>query len=444
MKEQDSIRNGADEYSSAEFDQLTGAMNRFQFEQILRKLNDDAIHKKHEHALFQIDIDSFKVVNDVHGNAAGDALLCSITKIISNCIQNEDIIARLGNDEFGVIIKNCSYGKAHIIGNTIRESIKHYRVYNGKSKYGVTVSIGVAMINTQTPDYATLLRNADVACHVAKYPGDKVHIYHNNDRLIATYHEDMKWINTINHAFDNDLFEIYTQRIFPLSYNDATEKPILCEVLLRLKDQNGKIILPGKFLPIAARHNMASRIDYWVIRSVINILEKKYITKQCSKIMINLSGQSLGDEMILDYLMKRLAQVNFPTDSLCFEITEAETIKNFSSAINFINKVKNKFGCLFALDDFGSGFSSFKYIKELPVDIIKIDGSFVKDILTEPVSEIMIRSLNDIAKVTDKKTIAEWVESKEVLNALQKMEVDYAQGYFLGEPVPFCQFMEVA
>ncbi len=444
MKENDIIKYETDMSLSGDLDQLTGLMNRFQFEQKLKQLVEDTRSTRYEHALFQIDIDSFKVVNDVHGNAAGDALLCSITNIIGSCIQSEDLISRLGNDEFGVIIKHCSYGKAHLIGNTIRESIKHYRVSSNQNKYGVTVSIGVTMISSETPDYATVLRNAGVACYVAKYPGDKVHIYHHNDRLIATYHEDMKWINNINNAFDNDLFELYTQRIFPLSKNNEKDKSVLCEILLRLKDQDGNIILPGKFLPVAARHNMASRIDYWVIRTVINLLEQKTLSKHCSKIMINLSGQSLGDEMILDYLMERLERVEFPTESLCFEITEAETIKNFSSAINFINKVKNKYGCLFALDDFGSGFSSFKYIKELPVDIIKIDGSFVKDILTEPVSEIMIRSLNDIAKVTHKKTIAEWVESEEVFNTLQKLGVDYAQGYFLGEPVPFSEFTDAA
>lgn len=427
---------------SSDYDKLTGLLNRSEFEEKLKLIPEYSRTKNETHALCQIDIDAFKVINDVYGQASGDALLCSITELIENCIRSEDVLARIGNDEFGLIIKNCSLNNAVMVANNIRESIKNFRMSTDSNIYGVTVSIGVILINEANIKSNTIVKNVDIACHAAKQTGDKVHVYDGEDNLIATYHQDMKWVNKINNGIDNDHFDLFAQQILPLTASEMMSKPIVCEILLRMFDKDGNEISPDKFLPVAATHNLASRIDLMVIDKAINYLQSNLdIAKKTSMIMINLSGQSLGDEKILNFLNDKLADVDFSTEILCFEITEAETIKNLSAAINFINFIRNKFGCLFALDDFGAGFCSFKYIKELPVDIIKIDGSFVRDIHHDPISEIMIQALNDIAQVTDKKTIAEWVENKEVLDTLQDMGVDYGQGYFLDRPMPLDSFM---
>ena len=442
MKNSNTEKEVVDLVSVSEVDLLTGLLNRQQFEHHLHNLSNLTMQTNIEHALCHIDIDSFNAINDVHGQAAGDALLCSVTKLIQSCIRQQDVLGRLGGDEFGLIINGCNYDNAIRIANLIRESIKNFEISLGHEMFGVTASIGVAIVNSESEDFTAHMVHAGVACHTAKISGkDRVQVYQDTDRLINSYHDDMKWINKINAALDKNHFQLYAQAVKPIQ-DDVTENKCACEVLLRLKDKSNEIIAPGKLLAVATRHNMASRIDEWVIENTFIFLQKNVeFMNDHSMIMINLSGQSLGDEKILELIIEKLNDAQFPSSKLCFEITEAATIENLYAAVNFINTVKSKFGCLFALDDFGSGFSSFKYIKELPVDVIKIDGSFVKDMLNDPVSEIMIRSLNDIAQVTNKQTIAEWVEQRAVLDALQHIGVNYAQGFFLGEPLPLRDFV---
>lgn len=442
MLQNNTMENVVTPPSGAEHDQLTGLLYRSEFEMQLRRLSSGIRSQDEEYALCQIDIDSFKVINDVYGHSSGDALMCAISKVIQDCVRQEDIIGRLGNDEFGIIISHCNQRNATALANNIRNAISKLRMTVDKTVYGVTVSIGIQMINRDNTDAAENIRKVEIACHAAKQSGDKVQMYYDNHHLIASYHQDLHWVDRINNALEHDQFELYAQEILPLTASEIINKPVVCEILLRMQSQDGEIIAPGKFLPVAARHNMASRIDYFVINQVIDYLQSHLeLCKKCSMIMINLSGQSLGDEKILNHLFTLLKDVQFPTEVLCFEITESETIRNLSAAIHFIRVIQNHFGCRFALDDFGAGFSSFKYIKELPVDIIKIDGSFVRDIHNDRVSEIMMQSLNDIAQVTNKKTIAEWVECKEVLDTLQDMGVDYCQGYFIGKPAPLDGFM---
>jgi EAL domain-containing protein (putative c-di-GMP-specific phosphodiesterase class I) len=287
------------------------------------------------------------------------------------------------------------------------------------------------------------LQQVDVACFAAKRAGgDRVRVYQDNDKQISLQHDDMKWFDRINKALDKNQFCLYAQPIVPLAINENIKMKPACEILLRMKDKTGNIIIPDKFLPVAIRYNLASRVDSWVVKSAINCLSRfPEYTSQCSMVTINLTGQSIGDEEFLDNLISILKVANFETSLLCFEITETAAIDNLPVAIHFINTIKNNFSCLFALDDFGSGFASYKYIRELPVDIVKIDGEFVKNMTTDPVSEILIKSLNDIAQVCHKKTIAEWVEDKVVFDKLQAMGLDYAQGYYLGKPIPIDEYM---
>lgn len=424
-------------------DSLTGLINRSQFEHELKSLYISSSFDKQQHTFCYIDLDLFKVVNDLYGHDAGDSLICAISKIIKNHIHYNDTLARLGGDEFGLIIKHCNLERSEQIANLIRECIRSFRLKIENDVFGVSVSIGIVLINSETKNISDLMKQADIACFAAKRAGrDRIQIYRNDDKQITLEHDDMIWFNRINNALDNNQFCLFFQPIIALMSTELSKLPPACEILLRMKNENGEVILPGEFLPPAIRYGLASRIDRWVICSVFDYLDNhiEFIDKY-SIITINLSGQSLGNKELLDFLSSRLASIKYPKNTLCFEITETEAIENIAMAIEFITTLKDKFGCLFALDDFGSGFSSFQYIRELPVDIVKIDGSFVKDMDKDPFSKILVKALNDISQVCNKITVAEWVENKNTLDEIQALGVNYAQGNYLAKPVSIKEIM---
>lgn len=429
---------------SSELDELTGLLNRSGFEKQLSRVLESAVTEKSEHAFLYIDLDLFQVVNDVHGHAAGDGLLCGIADILRQYLRSNDCLARLGGDEFGMLFTNCDVVSAKHIAELLGAAIRSFKGESSPSIHRISASIGIAIINAETQNISELLKEVDVACYTAKGLGrDRVQVYQKNDKQISLKNEDMRWCSRINSALDRDGFCLYAQAIVPLGVSADAEKPLSCEILLRMEEEDGSVISPGEFLPPAVRYGLATRLDRWVITAVLNYLSSHLeAASRMSMVTINLSGQSVSDSDFLEFLVASLATAKFPTNTLCFEITETEAIENTGKALYFINKIKQDFGCLFALDDFGSGFSSYKYMKELPIDIVKIDGEFIRDMMADPASKILIQSLANIAQISNIKTIAEWIETEDMLCEVEAMGIDYGQGYYLGTPIPVEQYIE--
>jgi len=413
----------------ATHDSLTQLINRSEFEYQLQELLN---HGESEHALCYLDLDQFKIINDACGHLAGDDLLKSIAKLLKLKTRNSDMLARLGGDEFGVLMKDCPIDRATLTANNLQKLIADYQfIWKGK-KFQVGVSIGVVAINDTVGSLNEAMRRVDAACYMAKdYGRNRVHVYSVDDADIERHQGEMNWVGRIQEAIDQNKFSIYAQNI--TNIKDAHGSQSCCELLIRL-NENKKVILPGAFLPAAERFNLSTKIDKWVVSAAIDwIAMKQSIHNELAYCSINLSGLSLGDDEFLEFLMDKLSLSGIPCHVICFEITETAAVANLASAIHFIEQVKS-LGCSFSLDDFGSGVSSFGYLKNLPVDYVKIDGTFVKDIHDDPIDFAMVRSINEIAHVMGKKTIAEFVESKEILQKLNEIGVDYAQGYFIGKP----------
>lgn len=416
----------------ASHDFLTNLINRPEFENRLQDLLNAAKDSNAEHALCYIDLDQFKIINDECGHLAGDTLLKNISELLKGKIRKRDTLARLGGDEFAILMEDCTIKKALPIAESIRKLIIDYDFIWGNTKYNIGASIGVISIDSNSDSIIKLMSMVDSACYVAKDAGrNRVHVYKDNDAEITRHRGEIKWVNKIKHAIDKNKFCLYTQKI--IDVRDETSSKKIYEFLIRLKDDD-KIITPAQFLPSAERYNLSTQIDEWVVKNVFKWLAAK--KKQLNKIhycTINLSGLSIGNEVFLDYVLHRLEKSGLPGEKICFEITETTAIANLAKATYFINKL-NSHGCLFALDDFGSGVSSFGYLKNLPVDYIKIDGSFIVNIMNDPIDLAMTRSINDIAHVMGKKTVAEFVEDDQTLAMLKKIGVDYAQGYGIGKP----------
>ena len=416
----------------ASHDILTGLVNRRELENRLERALKSARAHETSYALCYLDLDQFKMVNDSCGHSAGDALLHQLGALLKSKIRWRDTLARLGDDEFGVLLESCSLDEAMETAEALRSAISEYKFMWDDRSFRLGVSIGVVPITADTEDVAGLLSAADSACAAAKEAGrNRIHSYQENDIDLMRRRREMQWAARINNAFDEDRFELFRQTILPLQ---TEEKGAHYEILLRMRDENGGIISPGLFIEAAERYGITPRIDRWVIRSAFRWLvseadERERLT-MCS---INLSGQSLGDEKFLPFVIDQFQMSGIDATKICFEITETAAIASYSKANRFINALK-ELGCMFALDDFGTGLSSFGYLKHFPVDFLKIDGSFVKEILHDPIDREMVRSINEIGHLTGKKTIAEFAENEEIITMLRGMGVDYAQGYGVSEP----------
>lgn len=429
---------------STEKDELTGLLNRSGFEKQLSRLLESAISGKLEHAFLYIDLDLFQIVNDVHGHNAGDQLLCGIADVLKQYLRHNDFLARLGGDEFGVLFSSCDIENARNVAELLRVAIRNFQGKLSSDVHRISASIGVVIINCETQSISELLREVDVACYTAKGLGrDRVQVYQTNDKMISLKNDDMQWCSRINSALDNDGYCLYAQPIVPLGLGADAEIPLACEILLRMENEDGSIVSPAEFIPTAVRYGLATRLDRWVVKAVLNYLDSHLeAASRLSLLTINLSGQSVCDKDFLEFLVTKLASVQFSTAILCFEITETEAIENTEEALFFINKIKRDFGCLFALDDFGSGFSSYKYMKELPIDIVKVDGEFIRDMMVDPASKILIQSLTNIAQISNIQTVAEWIETPEMLAEVETMGIDYGQGFYLGGPMPVETYIE--
>jgi diguanylate cyclase (GGDEF)-like protein/PAS domain S-box-containing protein len=419
----------------ASHDALTGLVNRREFEQRLGRVLATARIQKTQHALCYLDLDQFKVINDTCGHVAGDQLLRQLGGLLQAHVRKRDTLARLGGDEFGVLMEHCSLQQAKRVANVLRAAIEQYRYAWENKSFGIGVSIGLVPINETSESIAGVLRAADSACFAAKDGGrNRVYIYQENDMALAKRHGEMQWVARINRALEEDRLKLNYQPIVPVS--NGKPKGLHYELLIRMQDESGEMVPPGAFLPAAERYNLITKLDRWVVGAALRWFTQNPQHLECLHLCnINLSGQSIGEKEFLDFLIPQFEQAAVPAQKLCFEITETAAIANLISAANFIRALKAQ-GCRFALDDFGSGLSSFAYLKALPVDFIKIDGVFVKDIVDDPVDFTMVKAIQEIARVMGKQTIAEFVENQAILKKLRTIGVDYVQGYGIGRPQP--------
>ena len=419
----------------ATHDTLTGLYNRNYFDVKLTEMLLDARESGRQHALLYLDLDQFKVVNDTCGHVAGDELLRQVSQLLSSHIRTNDTLARLGGDEFDVQLLNCPAQVALRIANQTRQTIGNFRFCWDDKSFGIGVSIGLVEVNAQSDSVEQVLSDADTACYAAKDNGrNQVHVYRTHASEAAVRQSEMEWVTRIQSAIEQQRFRLFFQVIAPV-HDQGSSSHI--EILIRMIDIDGQIISPGAFIPAAERYNLMSAIDRWVIGKVFQLISDNLeaLIKSDYQFAINLSGHSLSGADTLDYICDQLTRHKIPKGMICFEITETAAISNLSSANHFIRTLKQQ-GCLFSLDDFGSGLSSFAYLKNLPVDYLKIDGSFVKDMATDLIDQAMVQSINQIGHVMNLKTIAEFVESDEILQCLKDIGVDYAQGYAIAKPTP--------
>ncbi|HEY8101297.1 MAG TPA: EAL domain-containing protein [Burkholderiaceae bacterium] len=427
----------------ASHDALTSLINRREFEIHLAGALATAKSEHDTHALLYMDLDQFKVINDTCGHNAGDALLQVLTKMLQEKMRDSDILARLGGDEFGVLLLNCPVEQAHYLADNLRTAVKDFRFVWDKHTFEIGVSIGLVAINADSKSMSELLIAADQACYIAKEQGrNRVHLYQESDLALARRHGEMLWVARLSEAMERNHFRLYKQPIVSLNGSSHRHE----EILIRIVNGNGELILPGAFIPAAERYDMMLQIDRWVIRKLchhirqqhgeMNLLRKDASTNALStSYSINLSGISLNDNSLHQYIAEQFQEFGVSPEHISFEITETAVIANMANAQLFMEKIK-KLGCRFALDDFGSGLSSFAYLKAFPVDYLKIDGLFVRDIATNAINRAMVSAINEVGHVMGIKTIAEYVENDDTLESVRNIGIDYAQGYAVGKLEP--------
>lgn len=429
------IENMSGEMSyQASHDMLTGLINRREFEARLESAISSVKQIKRSHTLCYMDLDEFKVVNDTCGHVAGDALLQDLAKHLESKIRYTDTIARLGGDEFGLLLPLCDITKAREIANSVREIIKEFQFVWDDKSFDIGVSIGLVEINENIMTVTDILKAADSACYVAKESGkNRIHIYQDDDEQLTQRLGDMHRAQSVQMALTNNRFVLFAQEI---RANYKAKVKWHGEFLVRMLDDDDQIIPPDKFIPAAERYHLMADIDKWVLNhafSFIQQLEKKYDgAVLCA---INLSGQSICDEGFLNYVVNKLKETDISANSICFEITETAAVANFIHAEKLLDTLK-AMGCSFSLDDFGSGLSSFGYLKKLDVDYLKIDGSFVKSMLGDDKDYALVKSIKQVGKEMGMKTIAEFVENEALQNKLIDLGVDFSQGYGIAKPVP--------
>lgn len=423
----------------ASHDLLTGLINRPQFEAILDSAIISARHDKVSHALFYMDLDDFKVVNDTCGHVAGDALLQNLAKYLKNQIRDADSLSRFGGDEFGLLLPSCDIEKAVQFAEELRRKVHNYQFAWDEKSFDIKVSIGVVEIDKSFESMTEILQAAHSACYVSKESGkNRVHVFQEDDTQLNRRLGDMNSAQDVQKSLVENRFVLFAQEI-----RANREDSILWhgEILIRMLGDDDELIFPDSFIPAAERYNLMIDIDKWVVNNAflaIQKLEAKFGTAVlCS---INLSGQSICDEGFLDYVVSKLGEIEISPRSVCFEITETAAISNFFYAEKLLDTLKGM-GCSFSLDDFGSGLSSFGYLRRLDVDYLKIDGSFVKSMLTDQKDYAMVKSIHQIGKEMGIKTIAEFVEDEALHKELAKLGVDYVQGYGIGKPAPLVSFL---
>lgn len=417
----------------AKHDSLTSLPNRINFEERAQELITEAFKDNGTHAMCFLDLDQFKLVNDTCGHAVGDELLCQITEELQEGLEGNDLLARLGGDEFGILLTNCSIEAATEKANMLCEKVKNYHFIRQEYSFDIGVSIGVVAINKESISVDQLMRCADLACYAAKEAGrNRVQTYYENDENLNNRKGEMSWVSGILRALKEDRIIIYSQKIGSVA---PDSQHMHHEILVRLIDSNGDIVSPGEFIPAAERYNLMTKLDLAVINRSFAALRNQYFSDLGKNgfISINLSGQSLSDPHFLLNVKFLMMQYRVDPTQICFEITESAAIANQILVQQFMVEMK-RIGIKFALDDFGTGLSSLTYLKQFPVDYLKIDGSFIKDIVSDPIDRTLVDAINKMAHTMGLKTVAEYVESEEILKLLNTMNIDYAQGYFIQKP----------
>ncbi|MCW8930569.1 MAG: EAL domain-containing protein [Gammaproteobacteria bacterium] len=423
----------------ARHDALTGLFNRRVFENRLAEIVEDARVNHHEHVLCYLDLDQFKIVNDTCGHMAGDELLRQLSVELSKSVRESDLLARLGGDEFGVLLEKCQLEQAESIANSLRKNIKNYHFIWDARIFEVGVSIGVVSINKNSEKISDILSAADLACYAAKDSGrNRIHVYQPTDEELTKRHSEMHCVTRINNALEDDSFIIYKQPIMSLGTEVEDSACVHWEVLLRMKNLQDEVVSPNEFISAAERYNLMPKIDRMVIQKAFSAMSEGYFNQEgfTNKIVgINLSGDSICDENFLSYIKDQAELYSINFKEVCLEVTETVAIANLAKANCFMAELNN-LGCQFALDDFGSGLSSFGYLKHLQVDYLKIDGTFVKDMCNDKIDRALVESINQVGHIMGMETIAEWVEDESTLLLLKEMGVDYSQGYYTGKPTP--------
>ncbi|WP_371190826.1 EAL domain-containing protein [Thioalkalivibrio sp. K90mix] len=416
---------------AARHDELTGLPNRAEFERRLRKMVIHARRNGIDHSLIYLDLDQFKVVNDTCGHPAGDELLRQLATQFQERLRSSDVLARLGGDEFGILLERCTLGEAEAIAEKIRASVAEGRFEWQGKVFTVGVSIGVAPIDPDTGDAEQFMSKADAACYLAKEAGrNRIHVTHSGDENVAYCEDHMHCVQAISEAIEADRLWLHGQNICPVSGKGKG----YTEVLVRVLDQKGELLSPGTFIPAAERFGIMPQIDRWVIRRVLTHMANPGSGFK-GRYSVNLSGQSLCDIEMLDFITKIFRHTRVDPSRICFEITETAAIANLDQASRFMKELRG-LGCRFALDDFGVGMSSFGYLRDLKVDYIKIDGSFVRDMAEDPIHHAMVESIHHIGHVMGLETVAEFVSDPRLLVSLREIGIDYGQGFGLHRPEP--------
>lgn len=419
----------------ASHDALTGLTNRRGFEHYLVDAIASIQESNQHHVLCYLDLDQFKVVNDTVGHIAGDELLRQITTLLQQGIRTNDILARLGGDEFGLLLTQCPLSQASQIAENLKDLVHQFRFVWDNKTFIIGVSIGVVAIDQNNQNLMDILGAADAACYAAKAKGRNcVHVYRLDDSEVIRQRGERQLISKISRALETNRFCLYSQKIISITSQPLVEH---YEILIRMLDENGELVSPNAFIPAAERYGLIADIDYWVIKTFFSNHQKLSEPALLSKGLytINLSGASICNNQFMMFLIEQFPRYQILPQTICFEITETAAIANFDQARNFISELK-KLGCRFALDDFGSGLSSFAYLMNLPVDYLKIDGVFVKNITHNLISQAIVEGFNRIAHAMNIETVAEFVEDEAILAKLREIGVDYAQGYGISRPVP--------
>jgi diguanylate cyclase (GGDEF)-like protein/PAS domain S-box-containing protein len=418
----------------ASHDALTGLINRREFDTRLQGAVLSAQAGGVTHALLYVDLDQFKVVNDTCGHQAGDRLLRDVTGLLQTRVRASDSLARLGGDEFGMLLGNCTLDQARRIAENVRQSLHDYRFVWGASTLSVGASVGVVQINQDTENVASVMSAADIACYAAKEGGrNRIHVYEAGG--VSDRHKEMHWVARITRAVEENRLELFFQPIVAIG---SQAPPSFHELTVRLRGDDGELVPPSEFIPAAERYNVMSVIDRWVVLQAVGLLrERQQRGAALPQLAVNLSGTSLNEESFLDFLLQNVGDAQI-AGALCFEITETAAVTNLSDAIHFMRELQAR-GCKFALDDFGSGISSFLYLKTLPVDFLKIEGQFINQIADDPVDRSMVEAICKVGKALGIATVAESVETAAVLAELERIGVDFVQGYYMARPRPLAE-----
>jgi diguanylate cyclase (GGDEF)-like protein/PAS domain S-box-containing protein len=418
----------------ASHDVLTGLLNRWEFERQLRHALGESRGMGRQHALIYIDLDQFKVINENCGHAAGDQLLRQVAGLLESQVTGRGLLARLGGDEFAILLRDYNLDQTVRLAELLRKSLSNLRFGWEGRRFRIGASLGVVPIAAESEGTEAILQAADAACYLAKDQGrDRVHVYQTDDSDLARRRNEIQWAARIRSALEDNRLRLVRHSIVPLK---GDPRGLHYELLIRLMDEQGQLTSDAQFLSAAEHYGFAPQIDTWVINTALDWLARtpEHLQK-LHLCCINLSGLSLGQEDFLNFLQRRLREGNVPPQKICFEITETAAVANLSRATEFMATLKDM-GCSFSLDDFGSGLSSYAYLRNLSVDFLKIDGSFVRNIAEDAVDLALLRSMNEIGQLLGKKTIAEFAENERVIQKLREVGVDYMQGHGVSRPVP--------